>query len=154
MRVTKYKTKLSSEGLAYLVKENACNYQGDCKMNTPVSIVKMLNDVFDLCNETEEYLYLLCFNTAYRLLGVFELSHGIVNASMVSPREVFQKALLCNASHIIIAHNHPSGSTEPSRSDREVFKVLRDAGTLMNVPLIDSIIVGSNNDYYSFESCI
>lgn len=149
MRINKFTTKKSSDGLAYLVKENATNYK-DGNMNSPANIVNMLNDVFDLCNETEEYLYLLCFNTAYKLLGVFEISHGIVNASLVSPREVFQKALLCNASNIVIAHNHPSDSTVPSKCDCDVYERLCEAGKLMNVPLVDSLIIGVNN-YYSFS---
>lgn len=149
MRITKYKTKKDENGLAYLVKENATNYQ-EGYMTSPESITRMLNAVFEMDKETEEYMYLLCFNTKMKLLGVFELSHGIVNASLISPREVFQKALLCNASNIVIAHNHPSGDTAPSECDVTVTKTIKEAGKLMNVPLLDSLIIG-DNCFYSFK---
>lgn len=148
MRITKYKTKLSETGLAYLVKDNAVNYP-ESKLDCSQKIVMMLNSVFDLKNETEEHVYLICFNNKIRLNGIFELSHGTVNASLVTPREVFQKALLCNASGIVIAHNHPSGDTTPSSCDREITDRIKSAGELMSIKLVDSIIVGT--DYYSFK---
>lgn len=150
MRITKFKTQKDENGLAYLVKEQATNYQCD-NLPNPASIAIMLTSVFHLDQETEEYLYLLCFNTKMKLLGVFEVSHGTVNASLASPRVIFQKALLCNASNIVIAHNHPSDDVCPSRKDVAVTESLKRAGELMELPLIDSLIIGSR-EYYSFSA--
>lgn len=150
MRITKYKTKKDDKGLAYLVKENATNYSASNFM-TPAGIAKALISVFEMDKETEEYMYLLCFNTKMKLQGVFEISHGTVDASLVSPREIFQKALLCNASRIVIAHNHPSGSVDPSKCDQEVTETIKSAGELMKVPLIDSLIIG-DNVFFSFHA--
>ena len=75
-----------------------------------------------------------------------EISHGTVNASLVTPREVFQKALLANAVSIILMHNHPSGDCTASRQDVEITKRLAEAGKIVGVEVLDHIIVG---DRYS-----
>lgn len=149
MRITKYKTLKDSNGHASLVKDMATNYTRETSLTNPGAIVQMLCDVFEIDKQTEEYAYLLCFNTAMKLTGVLEISHGSVNCSIVQTREVFQKALLCNASNIIVAHNHPSENTNPSKSDVEVYEKLKEAGALMSIPLQDFIIVGDG--YYSFK---
>lgn len=91
---------------------------------------------------TEEYLYLICMNTKNKVIGVFELTHGSVNSSMFSTREVYQKALLANAVSIILMHNHPSGDPTPSRQDIEVTKRASEAGNIIGIELLDHIIVG------------
>ena len=85
---------------------------------------------------------MICMNTKNKIIGVFEISHGSVNSSIVSPREVFQKALLANAVSIIVMHNHPSGDSTPSREDIEVTRRLSEAGKIVGVELLDHIIVG------------
>ena len=94
--------------------------------------------------DPEEYMYMICMNTKNRIIGIFEISHGSVNVSIVTPREVFQKALLANAVSIILMHNHPSGDCTPSREDVEVTKKLVEAGKLIGISVLDHIIVGDN----------
>lgn len=148
MRITKYNTVLNSDKHCELVKEKSVNYQYDGNFNTPQSIYNMLCDVFQHDKQTEEYLYLLCFNTKCRLLGVFEVSHGTVNASLCNTREIFQKALLCNASNIVLAHNHPSGDITPSKEDMQIYRRVKEAADIMGLPLLDNLIIGDS--YYSF----
>lgn len=148
MRITKYNTILNSNKHCELIKEKSINYQYDGNFSNPQSIYNMLCDVFQHNRQTEEYLYLLCFNTKCRLLGVFEVSHGTVNASLCNTREIFQKALLCNASNIVLAHNHPSGSTTPSKEDIVVYRKVKEAANIMGIGYIDNLIVGDS--YYSF----
>ena len=148
MRITQYKTILNAEKHCELVKERALNYSVDGNLNSPDKIYKMLCDVFQHNKQSEEYVYLLCLNIKCKLLGVFELSHGNVNASVCNTREIFQKALLCNASNIVLAHNHPSGDTTPSKNDIKIYKKIKEAANIMNVPLIDNLIVGDT--CYSF----
>ena len=147
--VTQYKTILDGDGLCKLVKERAVNYQGNWKFGSPKSIYEMLCKVFQHDKQSEEFLYLLCFNNKARLLGVFELSHGGVSSTICSTREIFQKALLCNAAYIILAHNHPSGDVTPSKEDFVSYSKVKQASRVMDVPLRDNLIVG-NNSYYSF----
>lgn len=143
MRVTKYKTKLAENNRAVLEKECSVNYpELDRKMNSPEKIVKLARDYLHIHEETEEYLYMLCMNTKLELIGVFELSHGNVNSSIFSVREIFQKALLANAVSIILLHNHPSGDCTPSRQDIEVTKRAVEAGNIIGVDVLDHIIIG------------
>ncbi len=148
MRITKYSTVLNSDKLCELVKEKSVNYQYGGNFSNPQSIYNMLCDVFQHDKQTEEYLYLLCFNTKCRILGVFEVSHGTVNASLCNTREIFQKALLCNASNIVLAHNHPSGDATPSKEDMQIYSRVKEAANIMGIPLLDNLIIGDS--YYSF----
>ncbi len=148
MRITKYSTILNSDKHCELVKEKSVNYQYDGNFNNPQSIYNMLCDVFQHDRKTEEYLYLLCFNTKFRLLVIFEVSHVTLNASLCSTREIFQKALLCNASNIVLAHNHPSGDIKPSKEDMQIYRKVKEAANIMGLPLLDNLIIGDS--YYSF----
>lgn len=149
MRVTKYTVELNKEKQNVLIKEEGHNYSYDA-LDSPLKIVAMMNSLFRMNQKAEEYLYMISFNTKMRVLGVFEISHGTVNASLVSPREIFIRALLSGATSIVLVHNHPSGDTTPSQEDLAVFRRIKDTGNLMNVELIDNIIIGEQS-YYGFR---
>jgi DNA repair protein RadC len=104
----------------------------------------MMNNVFDMQNLAEEHLYMIACDSKQKVLGVFEISHGSVNASIVSPREIFIRALLCGAVNIVITHNHPSGNSQPSKEDLQVTKRIAEVGKLMGINLLDHIIIGDN----------
>jgi DNA repair protein RadC len=150
MRITKYKTKLAKDGKAILEKEFSVNCPDvDKVMNSPEKVVRLAKDFLHLHENTEEYLYMACLNVKLVMTSVFELSHGNVNSSIVSVREMFQKALLANAVSIIVMHNHPSGDCKPSREDIKVTERMVEAGKLIGVEVLDHIIVGK--DYYSLK---
>ena len=69
------------------------------------------------------------------------ISVGTLTANLVHPREVFEPAVTHLAAHIVVAHNHPSGSVEPSEEDVEVTKRLVDAGKILGIEVIDHVIV-------------
>lgn len=143
MRITKYTTKINQKTMrTELVKEKAVNYSACKKLNNPQLIVRAMNHLFDLQNMAEEYLYMLTFNNKCDLTGVFEISHGTVNSSIASPREIFNKALLVGAVNIVLVHNHPSGDMEAFREDLLLTKRVKDSGQLLNVELLDHIIIG------------
>ena len=73
-----------------------------------------------------------------------EISHGAVSASICNPREIFIRLLLCGASTFVMIHNHPSGDTNPSKADRMVAQKLKEAGDLLGITMIDSIIIGDH----------
>ena len=126
MRITTYKTELNEDHLNVLVKEKSCNCTGVETLNTPLLITEMFNAVFRLNKQTEEYLYMIALDNKGKPLGVFEISHGMVDMTICNPREVFIKALLSGASGIVIIHNHPSGSTTPSKADIESYNRLKE----------------------------
>ena len=151
MRVTKYNTYLDDDKKCYLIKEKSINYQIEKrKFDNPDIICKLMRDVFSVDKLSEEYLYMLCFDTKLKLIGVFEISHGSVSASIGSTREIMQKALMCNAVRIALTHNHPSGDTEPSKADDEVTIKVKNASKLMDITFLDHIIIGENQ-YYSYR---
>lgn len=78
------------------------------------------------------------------------VSVGTLNASLVHPREVFEPAINCSAAQIIIAHNHPSGDTEPSEDDLTVTRRLVEAGKLLGIEVVDHVIV-TKNDFASLK---
>lgn len=144
MRITLYNTELDENRHNVLVKEKAVNYSAE-SLNSPEAVTDMLNTVFRLNKQAEEHVYMIALNTKSKPLGVFKISHGAVDQSICSPREIFIRALLCGASGIILAHNHPSGDVTPSKEDMMVYKRIKEAGGLIGVNLLDNIIVG---DYY------
>ena len=81
-------------------------------------------------------------DTRHRMIEYVELFHGTIDGAEVHPREVVRRALRCNAAAMIVAHNHPSGSTEPSAADRAVTARLKQALALVDVRLLDHIVVG------------
>lgn len=86
---------------------------------------------------------------ANRVLGIFEVSLGGINGVSVDQRIVFAAAIKADASQMILAHNHPSGSTKPSFQDRQLTKLLVDGGRILNIKIIDHIIV-TVDGFYSF----
>ena len=147
MRITEYRTKINKENnLNELVKEKVLNYQTDIKaLTSPDAIANMMNAVYYMNERAEEYLFMIALDTKNKPIGVFEISHGTVNSSLLSPREVFIRAILAGAVSIVLIHNHPSGDPAPSREDIQVTKRISEVGQLMGIKLLDHIIIG---DYY------
>jgi len=100
----------------------------------------------DLKKEVFKVIYL---NAQHQIIETADLFQGTVSGSFVPPREVMEGALERNATGLIFAHNHPSGSTEPSQSDRQLTRDLVYAGSIMQIRVLDHIIIGDNR-YYSF----
>lgn len=149
MRITMYGVEFNNDKQNVLVKENAVNYACEFKaFDQPEKIVRMMNDIFRMNKKSEEYAYILALNTKTKLLGVFELSHGTVDMSLVSTREIFIRLLLSGATGFVLVHNHPSGDCEPSHEDILVTKKVKDSGKLIGINLLDHIIIG--DEFYSF----
>lgn len=103
----------------------------------------------EMRHQKQEHMKLLMLNTKTKLIGESNISKGTVNASLISPRELFIEALACGAVSIILLHNHPSGDPTPSKEDVLMTKRVKDAGDLIGIELLDHIIIG-NNCYVSF----
>lgn len=96
---------------------------------------------------------LLSLNSTNDIIAIHRVFLGTLNSSVCNPREIYQSALLNNASKIIIAHNHPSGDTEPSIEDYELTDRFFAAGELLGIEVLDHIIV-AGNDAISFRENI
>lgn len=104
----------------------------------------------DFRHSDQEQMILMMLNTKNRLSGELMISKGTVNASMVSPREIFLQALHYHAVSIVLVHNHPSGDPAPSRDDLSFTKRVQEAGILLGIELLDHIIIGDRK-YMSFR---
>ena len=152
MRITTYTTRIK-DNLNVLVKERTYNYKTEnSHLESADKVVKMMCDVFQIHLRAEEYVYLLSLDTKCKVLGIFEVGHGTVNACLLHTREIMIRNVLCGASAFIVAHNHPSGELSISRDDVSTTKKLYEAGELMGIHLLDHIIIGREDEketYYS-----
>lgn len=149
MRITKYTLHLDNDRKNVLVKECSRNCPEISRLDSPQRIVNMMNTVYNASVLTEEYMWMIAMDIKCNPIGIFEISHGIVNATLLSPREIFIRLCLCGASYFSMVHNHPSGDCCPSKEDIQTTDRLKKCGELMNIHLLDHIIIGAG--YYSFK---
>ena len=97
----------------------------------------------------QEHLIVMALNGCHEIIFTKRVSTGLVNRTIVHPRETFADALKERASAIVIAHNHPSGNLEPSNDDKDVTIRIRKAGELLGIGLLDHLII-SDDGYFSF----
>ncbi len=97
-----------------------------------------------------EVFLALLLDVKHRLLRESRVSVGILDGSLIHPREVFAPAIGERAGAVILVHNHPSGDPAPSPEDREVTRRLRAAGGIVGIPVLDHVIIGSRA-FYSFR---
>lgn len=149
MRITRYRVETDQQRYM-LVKESTVNYEADSLM-TDEKLCRMFNDLYRLNRLAEEHVFLVAFSNKGKPMGIFEISHGTGNMSLVQPREVFIRLALIGASSFALVHNHPSGDCTPSKEDMEVTRRMQGAGQLMGIGMLDHIIAG-NPDHYSFHA--
>ena len=118
-------------------------YEKSLSFHSPQDIADYFME--DMRHSEQEELMLMCFNTKQALVREAPLSRGTVNASMITPREVFLEALKCRAVNIILLHNHPSGNPSPSGDDIRFTENIKKAGEMIGIRLIDHIIIGDNS---------
>ena len=101
------------------------------------------------CRE-QEHLMAFYLDTQNKVIDERVISIGSNKRSIASPADILRYAVRCNASSIIVAHNHPSGEVRPSNQDREFTRTLFDAAKLFEIVLLDHLVIG-RDDYYSFR---
>jgi DNA repair protein RadC len=132
-----------------LVKESSIKMSEE-SFRSPLDLAKVLSKYFHGLDR--EHFVVVALNSRNRIIGINTVSIGSLDQSIVHPRETFKAAILCNAAAIVLAHNHPGGSTQPSRDDREVTARLKNAGELLGIKVLDHIIMGEGLDYFSFTA--
>lgn len=116
------------------------------KIETPADVLPLIRHYAD---RKQEHFISTSINGANEVMNIRVVSIGLVDSTSVHPREVFADAMTDRASGVIVAHNHPAGSLEPSAWDVEVTKQLKAAGEVVGVALLDHIIF-NRTGYYSF----
>ncbi len=105
-----------------------------------------------LVAEPNEIFVVVFMNSMHDVLAVEPMFHGTINATSVYPRVVLQRALQLNAAAVIFAHQHPSGTTEPSNADRVLTEQLKTALALIDVRVLDHFVIGQGAPYSFAES--
>lgn len=109
---------------------------------------------FKLGGYEREIFSVMLLDSQHKLINYKELFFGTINSASVHPREVVKLALYENASAVIFAHNHPSGSSQSSRTDIEITKRLQEALSLIDVSVLDHIIVGETTSSLAEEGIL
>jgi DNA repair protein RadC len=100
--------------------------------------------------DVKEFFWVMFLSRANRVLGIATVGCGDVTGVMVNSKEIFQLTLLSHASHIIVAHNHPSGKLTPSQKDKNITRKIQRGVALFDAKLLDHLILTSES-YYSFS---
>lgn len=116
--------------------------------NSPATIAQYYREM--LRHEMVENVIAIVFDTKMGYLGEKMLTKGTVDASLISPRELFIYALQMQAVHMILLHNHPSGDVTASKQDMEITNRISELGQMMSIDLVDHIIIGGTR-YFSFK---
>lgn len=122
------------------IMEKLGNYDTGFTVSTSKEVaMQHLEDIRD-CEQEVVAVFLL--DTKNRCIKRQVISVGTVDSCHLHPREVYKEAIRNNATSIIIAHNHPSGDTNPSPEDRKITKKLKEGGELLGINLLDHLIIG------------
>jgi DNA repair protein RadC len=124
-------------------------HSGSVKVTRPQDVL-LLTIIADMRDKRQEHFICITLNGAGEVLDSRTITVGLLNHSLVHPREVFADAITDRAASVICVHNHPSGSLDPSPQDIAVTTQLREAGLLLGIQLIDHIIV-TKSGYMSMK---
>src|SRR5579862_189305 len=119
------------------------------RVTAPQDVAKLSTAL--LADSPVERVLSLHLNTRHELIGIHRVSVGSLDSAIVHPREVFQAAILSNASAIVLVHNHPSGDPSPSPDDLALVRRLQEAAGVIGIDFLDGVIVGDGGRYYSFK---
>jgi len=112
----------------------------------PTSVYQVISPLMH--NLEQEIFWVILLDNKSRMIGnPVEVSRGTLSNSLVHPREVFKKAVRCNAAAVILVHNHPSGDPTPSKEDIELTRRLIDAAQIMGIFVTDHIVLGSRSAF-------
>jgi len=147
-----------TERVAVLVSliPKLCNVYFRSKWEREIIVMKSLNiaaqyAVSLFVGRTNEAFYIFCLDTGYRLNHVSLIAEGTLDETAIYPREIVGESIKHQATHIILAHNHPGATANPSRRDIEATRKIVEGLKFMNIRVIDHIVVAGDK-YYSFAS--
>lgn len=118
------------------------------QITCPADIFQAFKNMFD--RQVRERFIVVWLSSSNHVIGYEIITEGLLNSSLVHPREVFRGAIVATCASIIIAHNHPSGNLEPSREDISITKQIVEAGKIIGIPVHDHIIF-TDSTYSSFS---
>jgi DNA replication and repair protein RadC len=119
----------------YLIKN-------EVKITSPTDVLPLVSNLVD---KKQEYFVCISLNGAGEVVGNRIITVGLVDHSLVHPREVFADAITDRAASVILVHNHPSGTLEPSNQDLVMTKQLVEAGSILGIKVLDHLIISKKD---------
>ncbi|TKD54553.1 MULTISPECIES: JAB domain-containing protein [Bacillus] len=121
------------------------------KVSAPFTQVKSPYHAVDIIHhfigdEAREIALVLILDTKLNVLAVYKVTIGNIGSTILEPREIFQATMLANGRSVIIAHNHPSGSVEPSPEDIKATERIAQAGNILGIDVLDHVIVAVDDE--------
>lgn len=148
MRITEY--SVVNKELLPTLRENKHVDTSVDSISLPEDLYEFFCDIYFADVLAEEHAWIVAMNTKNIITGVFEISHGSVNYSIVNPREIFIRLLLSGAVSFIMVHNHPSGNPDPSKEDIDMTTKLKKISEMMGIQFLDHVIIGEKR-FFSFN---
>ena len=149
-----YKLGYGLEGNVCLVKEKDTMYSDGITVDAGKAAYEIFEQVFYAAMEAEAHIYMMCLDGRGKVLGLFEVSHGSMESTVLNLQGIFARAVICGAKGIIVAHSHPGEGCEITEEDEGNFRELVEASEVMGIPVLDYMVLG-NMEYVSFkEKCL
>lgn len=151
------KTQNTHSKISLMLAEISVSYKStefvrpSSKVTGADDVYKLLQPVFQDFVEHHEEFWIVLLNRANKVLGVSQIGKGGLAGTVADPKIIFQCALKANACSIIIAHNHPSGQLNPSQADISLTAKIKEAGKMLDLPLLDHLIMTAET-FYSFQN--
>ena len=118
-------------------------------------IIKKPDDIYNClkryAKSEQEYFIVMTLNGTHEVISIHIASFGLVNQTIIHPREVFKHAIREKACAVVISHSHPSGNTQPSGKDNEITTRMKKAADILGIHILDHLIIGKNG-YFSYRS--
>lgn len=118
----------------------------DKRITTPGDIFPLIAHFAD---RRQEHFICISLNGAHEVISARQVTSGLVNRTVVHPREIYADPITDRACAIVVAHNHPSGNMEPSKEDVDITRRLQQAGQILGIPLLDHLVF-CKDSYFSF----
>jgi len=124
-------------------------YATECVLNDSKQVY---HEMRDIKSWTKEAFVVFFLDARNKVISREIVNIGTLDQAIVHPREVFRTAIMRNAASLVIAHNHPSGSTSPSEEDTQITHKMREAGKIIGIDVLDHVIVARDGDYSLLEN--
>lgn len=138
-----YRPATADEVLAAARDEIERHFKRDVKFSDPASVKRYLTTTMSMLSR--ETFRVMLLDTQHHVLDAVDVSVGTLDAASVYPREIVKLALNHSAAAVVFAHQHPSGTPEPSSADRMLTDRLKQALALVDVRVLDHFVIGGNS---------
>lgn len=147
-----YDMYISGQKTPYLKKIGSVCAAEDLDISSTSQMAELARNVFSADQLAEERIWMASFGPGSRNtpVGLFEVTRGTPNTCIVRIDQIMRRALLSGANAIALIHNHPSGYIEPSNDDFEITGRIKNACDLLGINFLDHLIIGREENYYSF----